>query len=349
MEKDFNPFEEYFKSQKKLMDMWGDYGKNYQDFFWGDAINPFKTYESMMEFYKKEGFFNYEGSPMEVMAKIKGSSDIYYKLYLSYKEIYKSGLEPSLENAKKVIEDFKREGLKTINNYLFPLLPLDLQEVFKKAFNLNKTYNETFNLIYGPWLDTAENLMDYFMKGALSDPEGFIEFFNIWKENYDKTFAKLLNSPQFGIDRNQYENNMQTFDKFIKFINYFAELSLKLYKLVDDSTEEVIKESFNMIKEGKNSATFEEFYNYWRKKVSDNFDKLFYSDEFSKFLGNFVDSLTVLKKDLDKLIIEGLKNLPIPTNEDMDSLYKSVYELKKEVRQLKKMLREKDEQAMTED
>ena len=49
-----------------------------------------------------------------------------------------------------------------------------------------------------------------------------------------------------------------------------------------------------------------------------------------------------LKKDLDKLIMDAFKNLPIPTNEDMDSLYKSVYDLKKEIRNLKRELREKD-------
>ena len=50
----------------------------------------------------------------------------------------------------------------------------------------------------------------------------------------------------------------------------------------------------------------------------------------------------LLKIDLDQVIEESLKWYPIPTNSDMDSLYKTVYELKKEVRTLRKHIRDKE-------
>lgn len=93
------------------------------------------------------------------------------------------------------------------------------------------------------------------------------------------------------------------------------------------------------MKTEKTPKTFEEFYNYWRDSLSRNFDRLFYSDEFSKFLGGFVDSVLSLKIQMDKVIINALKYLPIPTNKDMDSLYKTVHDLKAEVRKQRREIR----------
>lgn len=342
MENDFKFFDQYMDWQKKSLDSWNKFT---EDFVKNAGINsnPLAGYERMFDSFKNYGMFDYKGSPFEVIGKIKEASKTYYELYKMYKELFINNFEPGKKNLDMIMMDFKANCLKYINTYIFPLLPLDLQVLMKQTFELSNTYRETMKIVYGPWTDSFESLVDSFMKGALSDPEGFLEFFNIWKDNYNKTYAKLLNSPQFGIDRNLYQNRMQTFDRFIKFITYFIELSIKLNTVVIDSTKKVIQESMDMVKEDKAPQTFEEFYEFWSSKVSENFDKLFYSDEFSKFLGNYVDSLMYLKKDVDKLIMNALKNLPIPTNEDMDSLYKSVYELKKEVRMLKRELRKKNE------
>lgn len=341
MENDFKFFDNYMDWQKKSMDAWSKFTENFAKNA-GSNMNPFLNYEKMMGSFINQDFFNYTGSPFQVINKIKDSSKIYYDLYKLYKDSFLDNYKENQKFIDEALENFKVSQVKFINNHIFPLLPLDLQDLFKQAYELTNTYKETANIIYGPWMDASENLVDSFMKGALLDPEGFLEFFNIWKENYKKTYEKLLNAPQFGIDRNTYQVRMQTFDRFIKFIIYFAELNIKLNTVVMDTTEDVVNSFVENVKNDNTPKTFEEFYEFWKSNVSKNFDKLFYSDEFSKFLGNYVDSLMFLKKDLDKLIMDAFKNLPIPTNEDMDSLYKSVYDLKKEIRNLKRELREKD-------
>lgn len=339
----YNFFENYMNSQKKMMDMWQDYAKS----FGGNNFNLFSEeyLSSMNKIFGDLGsadFFNYSGSPSELAQKIKDTSKIYYSIYELYKNIYDKSIEPTKENFERIMKKYKDGSLQYINNYLFPYIPVDLQNLIKQCMGTCESYRDTLMTVYGPWMNTSSELMDSVMKGAFADPKAFLEFFKLWKKNYGETFGKMLNSPQFGIDRNSYEMQMKTIDKLITFIGNYLELTTMLSNLVTESTENVVKDSFEMIKKGEAPKTFEEFYNYWRKKTSDEFDKLFYSDEFSKFLGNFVDSLMLLKIDLDKVVEESLKWYPIPTNSDMDSLYKTVYELKKEVRSLKKHIRDKE-------
>lgn len=325
-----------------MMDMWNQMTKNFAFNNMSFNSNPYEGYQKMMESFGQNNIFDYAGSPAEVLSKLNQSSQVYYNLYKLYQDIYEKSVEPTEENFKKVMNSYKEQYMQYVNNYIFPYLPGDVQDLLKKSVGLTETYQSTFNTIFGPWADSANTLMDNFMQGAFKDPEGFLKYFETWKSSYNETFGKLLNIPQFGIERNTFQDRMQTFDKFIRFITYYTELLVKLSTLVNETTENVIKDNFEMLKTGNQPKTFEEFYNYWKTTLSNNFDQLFYSDEFSKFLGNFVDSLMILKIDIDKVLEDSLKNLPIPTKTDMDSLYKTVYELKKEVRTLKRKLRDKE-------
>ena len=339
----YNFFDEYMDSQKKMMNMWKDYAKT----FGGGDFNPFnaeyfKGVNSIFDEYGTADFFNFHGGPSEIAKKIKDTSKIYYSIYELYKNIYDEAIEPNKENFERIMKQYKEGSLQYINNYLFPYIPSDLQNLIKQCMGASESYKNMLTTVYGPWMDNSVDLLDSIMKGAFQDPKEFQEFFKIWKKSYEETFGKMLNSPQFGIDRNTYEMHMRTIDKLITFMGNYSELSMMISNLIVESTEDVVKKSFELIKEGESPKTFEEFYDFWKTTTSNAFDKLFFSDEFAEFLGNFVDSLMVLKINLDQVVEESLKWIPIPTNSDMDSLYKSVYDLKKEVRELKRYIRDKE-------
>jgi polyhydroxyalkanoate synthesis regulator phasin len=45
-----------------------------------------------------------------------------------------------------------------------------------------------------------------------------------------------------------------------------------------------------------------------------------------------------LRKDIDGMVEKQMKDIPVATRSEMDEVYKTIYELKKKVRQLEKML-----------
>lgn len=333
-------FDQYFEMQNNMMKKWNDLYSNFNSenlnsFF----LNPYEAYKKMLSNMNLNDF-TYTGSASEVFNNITKASQLYYQMYKMYQEMYQKSFEPTEEKLKELMEKFKNESVKYINSYIFPFIPEQIQKFLKDSFNIQESITSTYQDIFGPWVDNSKNLLDNFIKGAYFDPDGFLEFFKLWEDNYQKTFGKLLTAPGFGKDKNFYEQQMKTFDKYIDFLFDFAKLSVRLTKVVTESTEEVIRDNFEMIKSSSEPKSFEEFYDYWKKHLSNSFDKLFFSEEFSKFLGQFVESVMDLKISNDRLMEKILAQFPIPTNKDMDSLYKTVYELKKEVRLLKKELKE---------
>jgi hypothetical protein len=88
--------------------------------------------------------------------------------------------------------------------------------------------------------------------------------------------------------------------------------------------------------EGKVPTTFRDFYNIWYSVTEGAFEELLATDKFSKAFGEYSDKYAQYMISMNKVYERMLSNLPIPTDTDMKSLYKTVYDLRKDVRDLKR-------------
>ena len=64
--------------------------------------------------------------------------------------------------------------------------------------------------------------------------------------------------------------------------------------------------------------------------------KLFQSDDYLQSLAKTINALNEYIRARRTVLEDALKSLPIPTETDMDELYKEIYELKRRLRALEK-------------
>lgn len=334
----FNVFNQYLDAQKNMMNMWNRMAGQFSPQMGTMPFNnPMEYYKTLMDAVNN-AYTSYTGSPTQILERVTQGSEAYYNLYKLWEDIYEKNIEPTEENIRKVMDEWKTRYGEFYTQYMLPYLPQEVQNAIKQTIGLGETYQNSAEDFWGPWTNSLKELNDAFMKGAYKDPEGFIEYFNQWKDNYNESFSKLLNIPAMGLTREQTQRQLQTFDKYIKLIAYLTEVTIKINNLVNKTSETVITESFEAIQKGEQPKSFEEFYNFWKTNLSDAFDGLFYSEEFSKLLGTLIEAIMDLKIDLEAVMEKYLDFLSIPKKSDMNSLYKTVYELKKEVRALKKQI-----------
>ncbi len=69
--------------------------------------------------------------------------------------------------------------------------------------------------------------------------------------------------------------------------------------------------------------------------ISDKtFVSLFESDEYSQLMAEVSALQLKLRKDMEAQMEKALSGIPVATRTELDELYKTIYDLKKEVRQL---------------
>ena len=181
-------------------------------------------------------------------------------------------------------------------------------------------------------------------KVSAGEPEGFANLSQKMTkacfEMYEKEFGQILKMPQLGLTRVFQERVNQTIEKFTQFqgaLTEFVQLLLipmeKAYNAVQEEIKNVEKEGKDALKDSK------AYYQFWIKKMEENYMVLLKSPEYTVTLGNTMKALRDFRVARTQLFMDILQDLPIPTNKDMDELYKELYLLKKRVKELEKKVK----------
>ncbi|WP_129596620.1 poly(R)-hydroxyalkanoic acid synthase subunit PhaE [Anaerophilus nitritogenes] len=312
--------------EKSPIGLWNDWmNKSYQAFF--KNINPIK--ESSTQW----GMLN--------------ASEIYQSLYEFWKNL---STMHDQEQGEDFYTNWQKEYSKILSNHFMNYLPDFSKKLLKESMNTYEIYLNTSKNFYIPWINNLSEGQELLGKSFMGDADAFLEYGKLWRGNYEKTFGKVFDLPGIGIGKEYFENEMKRADAFVSYMNTVNEFFMNLYKVGSETMERIIKEHEKMLKNGSQPKTFKEFYEYWWRENEKAYMNLFKTDDFSKLLGKVVDAGLIVKQNMDKFFEEQLDFLPFPKMSHMKSLYKTVYDLKKEVKKLNKeiddLIKNKDKNEM---
>lgn len=356
MEENNNIFAQGMNMQKSMMDMWSQtydnlmsMSKNYMGGSGELPVNVFKdsadAYANLMNSWREQfkqyqlpqadNYFNFQNQ-QEVIQKLFASQSVYQDLFSFWKELAEKAPYDSPEKVKEFVDQWQEKYVDITKNIFIPMLPENLKAVANHSTDLAQEYANFSNGLLQPWIDNAEELKDIMARAMKGDKNAISEFFKSINNSYDQSFGKIFNISGLGLNRESFEQQMQSYDSYVKYMISFNELYSLIYKVSVEAMEKIVKQYENMYNEGKVPTTFKEFYEIWWKTNENAFTSLFSTAEFSKLFGAFSEKFCDFKIKSDRLIEMQLKALPIPSKTDMDGLYKTVYEQKKEIRALKK-------------
>ena len=95
-------------------------------------------------------------------------------------------------------------------------------------------------------------------------------------------------------------------------------------------------------------TTKEDFENYRRASIEafeENFTALFTSSEFSEVYGKLFGSQLNVSKAMQSIVEKNFKTLNLPTRSEVDEMLKDIVELKRTVRDMKRSVEARNDQA----
>ena len=199
------------------------------------------------------------------------------------------------------------------------------------------------------YMDQMVTMQDNIMKGmdilvnmkpedTESDMTAYIDFFKEMNEKYDETFSKYFNMLGMGLNRESNEDYMKAMNAYNKCMFAAGEVMAQVMNSCSEGAKKMVEQFQANIAEGKSPTTFREFYDLWYNATEGQLVKLLETEEFAKAFDDFSDKYSRYLSAMNKVYERMLAGLPIPTNTDMKSLYKTVYDLRKDVRDLKRGL-----------
>ena len=160
--------------------------------------------------------------------------------------------------------------------------------------------------------------------------------FESFRDLYRSEFQKYLNMPKFGLPREFNERLTSLTDSSTLFYSYLAEL-LFLFSQPFEKTNREMQQKINRMLENGECECLKDTkktYGDWIKTLEGNFTELLNSNEYTNVLNKTIVSLADCKAVRREVMGVVLKDLQIPTNKEMDEVYRDLYQMKKKIRQL---------------
>lgn len=167
--------------------------------------------------------------------------------------------------------------------------------------------------------------------------------FQSFRDLYTSEWQKYLHIPKIGLPRETHEQFAELVDKANIFHTYMAEL-FYLFSLPFEKSNYSIQQKINgMLERGEMDNDPTKLYNEWIKILEGNFMQLMKSQEYNSLLNSLIRSLVEYKAVKNEVTNLFLKEMQVPTNKEMDEVYRELYLTKKKVKDLSRRLEKLEE------
>ena len=173
------------------------------------------------------------------------------------------------------------------------------------------------------------------------------EVFKASTEIYEKELQQYFHIPPLGLSRYYQERFNELLDKNNLFETTLAEFFSILYLPMEKSFKVLQEKLQSMAKEGTLPKETKDHYAIWIKILEGHYMNLFKSKEYTDALHKTLSKMQDFIQARNETLLDLLKLLPIPTNKEMDELYKEFHLLKKRVKELEKQIKNVSETKTT--
>jgi class III poly(R)-hydroxyalkanoic acid synthase PhaE subunit len=200
-----------------------------------------------------------------------------------------------------------------------------------------ETYIAQTQAFSRPWMEVMQ-VAPGFVGGSNAE---MLDFTKLYWGAFDRTFGSMTGSPSFGFTRELEEKLAKGFEDWRASRQAMDDYQLLVADAWAGVFEQVMREMIQRTEQGKPVQSMRELMSLWTSAADKSFDAIFRSPEYAKVQGNFVNATMQYRISERAIVDETMKYGHFPTRTEMDEAHRNIYELRKEIKALKKALKAK--------
>jgi hypothetical protein len=159
-----------------------------------------------------------------------------------------------------------------------------------------------------------------------------------WLDLWSKTLQQIFDIPQIGLTRLYQEKVNHANEKYCQFQTAMGRFCLMLSLPLERAYKQLQEQLTQSAKQEPLPEDAKYYYDNWIKILESQYHELLNSTEYIQTLARTLDSMNAFISAREAVITDALKTLPIPSNTDMDALYREIYQLKKRIKSIEKTI-----------
>lgn len=194
---------------------------------------------------------------------------------------------------------------------------------------------------YGlPWMSAMQRVPEIsagLMRGESASLAGFAELF---RDAYQDTLGKLVSSPNLGPGREFNEKLLGSFDAWVNYQLAIQDYQAILLAIWREAIDDYFDRLLVMAENGEKVDNVRDLTLLWTRGAETIFSEAFQGQDYVLAQGKMLNSAMDLRIRQREVMDVFLQSLDLPTRAEMDETHRRIYELRKEIKTLKKELRE---------
>ncbi|GAB4449239.1 MAG: class III poly(R)-hydroxyalkanoic acid synthase subunit PhaE [Anaerolineae bacterium] len=220
--------------------------------------------------------------------------------------------------------------------------PTGFVSASKDINQLWRFYIEEWQKLSQPWFQSWGQTPWQFSQGLTGAGSQLAELSRLHWDAYERSFGRMTETPRLGFNRELMDKLINSFDTWVQFRKTSADYHILLARTSAQAFERVMQELVALSEKGEKIDSIRQLMNLWMDTIDQTFSKLYKTEEYLNVQRELSAAVMTYRLKEQEIVEVMLKMLNLPTRSELDDAYRSLYELRKEVKQLKKALKERN-------
>lgn len=334
-------FDAWMKSQQQVFATLREQATQMQSLYLNTAQNAAGNGNNPFDAWSKAAFaaFN-SGSDADlakdILSKSMDGTRAIQKLFEQWQPMFEAMRNSAADpDAYKHLLD--PATIKQLVDQLFHFDLDAMAQLQKQAAQATAFYEQ-----YGkPWLAAVQKGM---ANPSGDQHEAVLKSMQNMLSAFENSAGRVFGMPAVGKDREKMELMAQCAAAMSTYAARNSEYQHLMYQTGVEASQTLAKEVASKLQAGENMEKFDTFFALWIDVNEKTFNKLFQTKAFTQKRNALTDAGFKARKLYHELLENQLVDLPIARRSEMDELYKAVYELRKQVKNLEKKLANSNQQ-----
>lgn len=305
------------------------------------SMNMFSNWMSTMNTTYAEMLKNFSGN-----ADAKHSFEGMFNNAQTYLKMFELWM-PMMKNLQD--KSFTPDMFKNMFNFGTYKEMMDkmfsMQPDFMKNMNYDmmKNMKENMNKAMSEGKNMYDSMKNNMMSMMPDSSESFNQLYNVYNNFYstmNNAAAPLMKLMTPGKQKDQVDMMNEMANELALYNMKNAQMQYMMYVTGMKAQEEVANHMYDKMQKGEEISNFMTVYQDWLNTNDQVFVNLFDSEEYSKMQSELHSLGMRLKRKIDLQLEKSMENLPLINRTEMDSLYKTIQDMKKRINDLQKQILE---------
>ncbi len=277
----------------------------------------------------------------DTVARASGTSNVFMKLYELWHPLFQA-VQDRVMDVEAYGEVLEPQEYSEIMDQVFGLGPATATEVIHQTTKITEALCCATQEYGRPWAQAMQKNGVFMPELAEGRPDTFLHIFHNLFSAFDNTVGKVFHIPAVGKDREKIGLILRGLDDLVVYNAKYTEFQQRIYVTGIKALEKVLHAVAQRIRSGHEIRTLNELFELWLDINEQEYFHAFRTKEFSMLQGELLGFALKVRRQFHKLMELNLYEYPIALRSEMDDTYKTLYELKKKVRNLERKISDRN-------